>query len=110
MTRHYLINPEIVNGRNVFQKISVLVRQCGRIQAGHVDVVRMKSFIIGKGKGLPSLPGQRRLHALFPSSFSFPLYSPLVHPRQTLNYSHIFVYMYAYIQVCILGLDFAYER
>jgi hypothetical protein len=26
--------------------------QCGRIQAGHVGVVRMKSFIVGKGKGI----------------------------------------------------------
>jgi hypothetical protein len=57
MHKHILLEIEllwflisIVN--SVFQKISVLALQCGRIQAGHVGVVRMKSFIIGKGKGI----------------------------------------------------------
>jgi hypothetical protein len=40
----------LLTAEPVFQKISVLAVLCGRIQAGHVSVVRMNSFIIGKWK------------------------------------------------------------
>jgi hypothetical protein len=35
----------------------------GRIQAGHVGVVRKKSFIVGKGKGITCSIGREGFHA-----------------------------------------------
>jgi hypothetical protein len=45
------------------QKILVLVPWHGRIQAGHMSVVRKKSFIVGKGKGITCFTRREGFHA-----------------------------------------------
>jgi hypothetical protein len=44
---------------NVSQKISFLVFQHGRIQAGHMGIVKKERFIVGKGKGIICFTGRK---------------------------------------------------
>jgi hypothetical protein len=43
---------------SVSRKTSVLVPQCGRIQARHTSIVRKKSFVVGKGRGITCSTGR----------------------------------------------------